>query len=271
MTATVNRSAPDRVRDTIRSPFAPIADYAFLSDCHTGALVAPDGSIDWLCVPAFDAPSIFGSLLDRQTGNFRLGPYGIVHPVLRIYQPGTNVLETTWRTRNGWMVVRDALTMGPNDPPDVVTPHTRPPSDADADHMLIRTVECISGTVEVELTCDPVFDYGRTPATWTFPTDDLEHHVADATGAGQTVRLSSDLRIGIEGDRVRARHVLNEGDRVYCVLSWADQLRYPVTSPTRTPGSKRRCCSGATGWRTPGCRITDGAIRCSARPWSSRA
>src|SRR5262249_55332671 len=94
------------------SPFPPIADYAFLSNCHTGALVAPDGAIDWLCVPAFDSPSIFGSLLDREAGFFRLAPFGINHPTASAYEPGTNVLVTTWKTPTGWIVVRDALTMG---------------------------------------------------------------------------------------------------------------------------------------------------------------
>ena len=109
------------------SPFPPIADYAFLSDCHTGALVAPDGAIDWLCIPSFDSPSVFGSLLDRQAGFFRFAPFGISHPTARAYVPGTNVFETTWKTPTGWVVVRDALTLGPRDHEDTVTPHTRPP------------------------------------------------------------------------------------------------------------------------------------------------
>src|SRR4051812_30972708 len=80
------------------SPFPPIADFAFLSNCHTGALVAPDGAIDWLCVPRFDAPSVFGTLLDRQAGSFRFAPFGINVPSARGYEPGTNTLVTTWKT-----------------------------------------------------------------------------------------------------------------------------------------------------------------------------
>jgi GH15 family glucan-1,4-alpha-glucosidase len=207
------------------SPFPPIADYAFLSDCHTGALVAPDGAIDWLCIPSFDSPSVFGSLLDRQAGFFRFGPFRIAHPTARAYEPGTNVLETTWRTPSGWAVVRDALTLGPRDHEDTVTPHTRPPADDDGDHMLVRTIECLDGRVEVELVCEPAFDYGREPATWT--TVDGSGHAADASGAGTTFRLVSDLPLDPEGERVRARHVLEAGDRAYCALSWAEELAAP--------------------------------------------
>ena len=207
------------------SPFPPIADYAFLSNCHTGALVAPDGSVDWLCVPAFDSPSVFGNLLDRGAGSFRFGPYGINVPTQRSYVPGTHVLATTWHTPGGWVLVHDALTMGPRSGADVVTPHTRPPADDDGEHVLVRMVECLEGSVEVELVCEPAFDYGREPATWTLADED--GHAADASGAGQTVRLSTDLSIGIEGSSARARHSLSKGDRAYCAISWADALATP--------------------------------------------
>jgi GH15 family glucan-1,4-alpha-glucosidase len=208
------------------SPFTPIADYAFLSDCHTGALVAPDGAIDWLCVPRFDAPSVFGMLLDRGAGSFRLGPFGINVPVQRSYAPGTNVLITTWKTPTGWLEVRDALTLGPRVQEDTVTPHTRPPADDDAEHLLVRTARCLEGTVEVELVCEPAFDYGRTPGEWTLAGDD--RHTADATGAGQTIRLRTDMAVGIEGSRTRARHVLHEGETLFCSLSWAEELASPA-------------------------------------------
>jgi len=207
------------------SPFPPIAEYAFLSNCHTGALVSADGGVGWLCVPRFDSPSVFGTLLDRQAGYFRFGPYAINHPSARHYEPGTNVLVTTWKTPAGWIVVRDALTMGPRGRPDEITPHTRPPADDDGDHMLVRTVECLDGAVEVELVCEPIFDYGRTPAEWKLVEG--SQNVADATGAGLTVRLASDLALGIEGNRVRGRHVLEAGTQLYCALTWAEELAAP--------------------------------------------
>jgi GH15 family glucan-1,4-alpha-glucosidase len=209
------------------APFPPIAEYAFLSDCHTGALVAPDGSVDWLCVPRFDAPSVFASILDRQAGSFRLGPFGIDSPAARQYEPGTNVLATTWRTPTGWILIRDALTIGESEGEDTITPHTRPPADEDADHMLVRTVLCLEGSVEVEIVCEPSFDYGSAEAEWTLVGGD--RCAAIAAGAGQTVRLQSDLPLGIEGNRVRARHVLRQGDQRYCALSWAEGLRCPLT------------------------------------------
>ena len=240
------------------SPFPPIADYAFLSDCHTGALVAPDGAIDWLCVPSFDSPSVFGSLLDRQAGFFRFAPFGISHPTARAYEPGTNVVRTTWRTPSGWVVVRDALTIGPRDHEDTVTPHTRPPADDDADHMLVRTVECLDGRVEVELICEPVFDYGREPATWTRVDGDAT--ALDANGAGATFRLVSDLPIDVEGESVRGRHVLEAGDRAYCALSWAEELAAPQSHDEATARLEattrfwRRWLSGA---RIPDHRLRD--------------
>ncbi len=208
------------------SPFPPIADYAFLSDCHTGALVAPDGSIDWLCVPRFDAPSVFGMLLDRQAGSFRLGPFGINVPTSRIYEPGTNTLATTWKTPQGWVLVRDALTIGPRRGVDTVTPHTRPPTDDDAEHVLVRVALCLDGEVEMELICEPVFDYGRTPGTWTIADDG---HCADVEGADQALRLRTSMAVGIEGDWVRARHVMKEGEQIFCALSWASELAAPQT------------------------------------------
>ena len=217
------------------SPFTPIADYAFLSDCHTGALVAPDGTVDWLCVPRFDSPSVFGSLLDRGAGRFRLGPFGINMPSDRVYEPGTNTFVTSWKTPTGWAIVRDALTMGPRRGEDTVTPHTRPPADEDAEHVLVRTVQCIEGRVEIELVCEPVFDYGRVPGEWSLSED---RHRADTTGAGQTIRLQTDMLIGIEAHRARARHVLHAGEQLYCALSWDEGRPCP-----RRRGSQRaaRC------------------------------
>ncbi|MFI5099657.1 MAG: glycoside hydrolase family 15 protein [Actinomycetes bacterium] len=208
------------------SPFPPIADYGFLSDCHTSALVAPDGSVDWLCVPMFDSPSVFANLLDRGAGSFRFGPSSFNVPNHRSYVSGTNVIVTTWHTPGGWVEVQDALTMGRRTGPDVVTPHTRPPADADAQHMLVRTVRCVDGMVEMELICEPAMDYGREVVAWT-PAG-ADGHVADASAAGLTLRLATDMTLGVEGGAVRARHILEKGDTAFCALSWAADLAVPA-------------------------------------------
>jgi alpha,alpha-trehalase len=206
--------------------YTPIADYAFVSDCHTGALVGPDGAIDWLCIPRFDSPSVFTALLDRSAGQFRVGPYGVYVPVARRYLPGTNVLETTWKTRSGWLVVRDALAIGPWRDGADSGPHTRPPTDQASQQTLIRLVECVQGEVELEVVCEPMFDYARKPGIWELTAD--EHggvaHVRGQHGTGgeeQEIRLASDLRLGVESSRVRARHTLREGDRCFAALGWA--------------------------------------------------
>ena len=115
--ATVSPTIPLPPHDkplTGGSPFPPIADYAFLSDCHTGALIAPDGSVEWMGVPRFDSPSVFGALLDRRAGSFRVGPYGLVVPLSVRYVPGTMVArdDLADARRAGWSSAT-ALTIGP--------------------------------------------------------------------------------------------------------------------------------------------------------------
>jgi GH15 family glucan-1,4-alpha-glucosidase len=224
------------------SPFPPIADYAFLSNCHTGALVAPDGAIDWLCVPRFDAPSIFGTLLDREAGSFRFAPFGINVPSGRIYEPGTNILNTTWHTPTGWAMVRDALTIGPTRHNDEITPHTRAPADEDAHHLLVRTVLCMDGSVDIELLCEPDFDYGRVLGEWSL----LGPHTADASGEGPTVRLRSSMPLGVEGGAAQARHTLQKGEQAFCSLSWAEEL----ASPEDVDEANARLSETTEYWRT---------------------
>ena len=168
-------------------------------------------------------------------------------------------------------MVHDALVMGPRQGPDTVTPHTRPPADDDAAHLLVRTVECLEGTVEVELVCEPAFDYGRVEATWTLA--DAEGHRADAAdAAGPAFRLSTDMLIGIEGGAARARHVLTKGEtRVLRAVVGGGPGRTRRRRGGRPRTSTRPSGSGATGWRAPGSPTTACGTRSSGPPSPSRA
>ena len=218
------------------SPFPPIADYAFLSNCHTGALVAADGAVDWLCVPSFDSPSVFGSLLDRQAGFFRLAPYGINHPSARVYEPGTNVLFTTWKTPMGWIEVRDALTMGPTRGTTTSRriratggrrrrPHARSHGPVHRGPRRGRA-RLRAG---VRLRADP----GGVDARRRRPAPGRR----DRRRRDDPPPLRSAL--GIEGNRVRGRHVLEQGER-RTAASPGPRASWPRRTPTRrTRGSSR--------------------------------
>ncbi len=81
-----------------RRAFPPIDDYAFLSDCENTCLIARNGAVEWMCIPRPDSPSVFGAVLDRSAGHFRIAPYGQNVPAARRYLPGGLIVETTWQT-----------------------------------------------------------------------------------------------------------------------------------------------------------------------------
>ncbi len=205
------------------SAFPPIGDYGFLSDCETTALIAPSGNVEWMCLPRMDSPSVFGSVLDRDAGSFRLGPADVSVPAGRRYIPGTMVLETSWETRMGWVIVRDALSIGPwHHETERSRSHLRSPTDHDADHVLLRVIECVQGSAEIKLECEPAFDYGGLAADWAYAGSGYNEALAKSEGMDLQLRLVTDLRLGFEGPRARARTTLHEGEVAFVALGWSE-------------------------------------------------
>ncbi|MFF0493528.1 glycoside hydrolase family 15 protein [Nocardia sp. NPDC004068] len=215
---------PAHLGTTHKSIFPPIDDYAFLSDCEVNCLIARNGAVEWMCLPRPDSPSVFAAMLDRSAGHFRVGPYGVNVPAARRYLPGGMILETTWQTDTGWLIVRDALVLGPwhnNDKRSRT--YRRTPMDWDAEHLLLRTVKCVSGVVELEVSCEPAFDYHRAAATWEYTGEVYEQATARCEGElpCDNLTLTTDLRLGLEGREARARSRMREGDEVFVALSWS--------------------------------------------------
>ena len=209
-------------QDTLEAIFPPIADYAFLSDCENTCLIAPTGAIEWFCLPKPHDPSIFGTLLDRAAGSFRLAPADSAVPAHRQYVPGTMVLATTWQTRSGWLIVNDFLAIAPwYRTGDRSEHHRRTPGDFDAKHVLVRSATCLHGSVDIILNCEPSFDYGRVDAEWEYAGSAYDR-VVTTNPDFPTLSLAGDMRFGIEGRAVRARHRLTEGETSFVVLGWTD-------------------------------------------------
>jgi GH15 family glucan-1,4-alpha-glucosidase len=199
----------------------PISEYGFLSDGEVSALLSPGGCVDWMCVPRFDSPSSFGAILGRHAGTFRIAPLDATVPAARRYLPGTMILETSWGTATGWMIVRDVLLIGPwHHENDRSATYRRTPNDYEAEHILLRTIRCVSGEVQTIMDCEPVFDYGRKHARWDYTGE--SYHQGEATAEGSDVRLTltTDMLLGFEGGQASTRTLLKEGDVRYVALSW---------------------------------------------------
>jgi alpha,alpha-trehalase len=208
----------------------PIGDYGFLSDGEVSALLAPGGSVDWMCVPRFDSPSVFGAVLGRHAGKFRLAPLDVTVPADRRYLPGTMILETSWGTATGWIVVRDALLIGPwHHDADRSATYRRTPNDYEAEHILLRTIRCVSGEVQTIMDCEPVLDYGRSHVRWDYTGDSYRQGEARSDRSDVRLTLTTDMRLGFEGGRASTRTLLKEGDVRFVALSWGGAVP-PETS-----------------------------------------
>ncbi|MCX5042312.1 glycoside hydrolase family 15 protein [Aldersonia sp. NBC_00410] len=233
--------------DAGASHFPPIDDFAFLSDCETTALVAPDGGVEWLCLPRMDSPSVFGAILDRDAGRFRIAPAGVHVPAARRYIPGTLVAETSWWTPGGWLVVTDALLIGPwHHEHERSHSHRRAPTDYDAAHVLLRVIRCVNGQVQVNVDCTPAFDYGRVPPQWSYSGDGYHEAVATASGVDQQLRLTTDLNIGFEATTATARTLLKEGQHRFVALSWSEHA--PPTTLHEATDRLRWTCHHWQHW-----------------------
>ena len=183
--------------------YPPISDYALLSDCHSGALVSKDGSIDWCVFHRFEARPVFARLLDwKKGGYFQIAPTG-EYESSREYVPNTNVLETRFETADGVLTVRDALVVRVE--------------EGHPDHRLVRRLLCDSGSVEVRLRFEPRFDYALTQPRVELVEDDL----AIAYGGPDALILQSELTIGAtEMSACEAVQTLAEGDEPLVTLTW---------------------------------------------------
>jgi GH15 family glucan-1,4-alpha-glucosidase len=204
------------------STFPPIADYGLLSNCEQSCLVAPNGAVEWLCLPRPDSPSVFGALLDRSAGTFRFGPTNAQVPQQRRYLPGTMVLETTWQTPTGWMTVQDFLAVGPVSGGERRADYHRAPADSGAVGALVRIATCISGRVEVMANCSPLFNYGTAAGTWSYKGEGYDAMTVAPHEGDIGLELAGSIQLGVLGARSYGRTTLTEGQSAFMVLSWGD-------------------------------------------------
>jgi GH15 family glucan-1,4-alpha-glucosidase len=216
--------------------YPPISDYALIGDCRAAGLVSRDGSLDWLCCPRFDSPSIFGALLDaRCGGRFRIRPAGPFQTSRR-YLPDTNILETTFRTAGGSVVLRDLMPVSSEaEKRRALTP----------DHQVLREVEGVQGAVELEILYEPRPDFGRRPTR----LQDRGRLGLWCELKGAAFVLSSELAVQPTGDGNAASGLVSvgAGDRKYLSFSYSEEA--PHVIPPLGDVARQRVERSARWWR----------------------
>jgi GH15 family glucan-1,4-alpha-glucosidase len=184
----------------------PIGDYALISNCHSAALISSEGSVDWLCFPRFDSPSVFGRLLDGEAGHWLLRPTK-EHRSRRRFVDRTMILETTFETPSGTLVLVDGMAVGRNERGHEL--------GAQAPRALLRRITCTRGQAEIEMEYAPRPEYGLVCPLLT----PVEGGVS-ASGGADVLVLSTPLPLRIEdGETVgRARFVLRSGESLCFAL-----------------------------------------------------
>ena len=177
---------------------SPIEDYAVIGDCHTAALVARDGSIDWLCFPRFDSGACFAALLgSEENGRWLLSPTNKIHSVRRRYREDTLVLETDYETEDGAVTLIDCM----------------PPRSKEPD--VVRMVVGRRGQVRMRMRLTIRFDYGSI-VPWVRRT----HKGIRAIAGPDTLVLQTNVDLRGEGLTTIAEFTVSEGERVPFVLLW---------------------------------------------------
>jgi GH15 family glucan-1,4-alpha-glucosidase len=227
-----------------REPAQPsIGDYAIVGDCRSAALISRGGSVDWLCWPRFDSPSLFGALLDpMKGGHFAVRPVGRFAAERR-YLGDTNVLETTFRTSTGALRLTDLMP---------VSSETNKRRELWPQHHLLRAVECLAGEVEVELVCDPRPDYARTtPRLRDRGRLGLYYEHRDTV---LVLRSDLPLVLSADGSGARGHAVLRTGERrqVSLVFSQGE----PAVLPALGPAAERKIQMSIEWWEQWASRCT---------------
>ena len=174
------------------APYRPIGDYAIIGDCRSAALISRDGSIDWLCLPLFDRPSVFAAILDGAKGGcFRVSASGTAR-LSRRYIGNSAVLETTFTTPDGVLRLTDAMP---------VADEATKSRSLWPDHEVVRRVECVQGEAVVEVVFEPRPNYGRAAVRLR-----AGHYSTILCEIGpQALTLRSDVPLTIDPDRRGAR------------------------------------------------------------------